>query len=134
MFDFRDQGLELGQKVAPTGLLTLGSYHHHPIKGLRNIGVIGCSPKSSFLSVSPRMAADLFARGDPDLAVARQCEELEVPSARPHACFKQRVKALFAEAVDYAEIAARPFRRRRRRVLRPLRVRIRMRNPWVLLR
>jgi hypothetical protein len=80
------------------------------------------------------MAADLLRGGESNFAVAESRAESEKPALDPLTAGENLVEAALAGPVPYAEILLRPFCRRRFRTFWPSVVRMRMRNPCVLLR
>jgi hypothetical protein len=84
--------------------------------------------------VSAGVGSDLLRGRESDFSFPRDRAQPEKPPLDPLAVLENLIEAALAGPVSYAEILLRPFCRRRLSTFWPSVVRMRMRNPCVLLR
>jgi len=87
-----------------------------------------------FDPVPASVTADLLRSRDSDFAYPKVGGKAEMPGRDSFAALKDGFEPLFSESLSQEEILWRPFARRRFRVFCPSVVRMRTRNPCVLLR
>jgi hypothetical protein len=98
------------------------------------IDLSDCGLKSPSNMVPAGVAADLLGGSEPDLSGSGNGANPADSALDPFAFLEYLVEKALIGPVAYAEILLRPLTRRRFRTFWPSVVRMRMRNPWVLLR
>jgi hypothetical protein len=84
--------------------------------------------------VSSRMVSDLFGGRKPNLSDSGKAADPAEFALNPLPFGKNLFESALGGSLAYAESLFRPLTRRRFRTFWPSVVRMRMRNPWVLLR